>query len=207
MDDSRRSVGRRSFATGMLAATSLGLLAGCSGDADGSDSPATDEADTTTATTTQTTTETDGPVQHSLDEPFTVGTGDNKLEYVVRDIWAADEIGGTSINQEADGKFVVPIIEITNRASEPVTISNDHIVVGDTDNNTYAASSSATTYLSADDRFDADPILFEELNPNVTKRAGLVFDVAPGRTYVLWFNPTGILSGEKWHHYVGVGSL
>lgn len=198
---------RRRFLEVSAATAAVGIT-GCTGTPENS-STATDGESESSGEGQDTTAEEDTAdvIQHDLNEPFTVGTGDDTIEYVTRNIYTADAVGSSALNEEANGVFAVPVMEITNRASEPILISGDQIVVQREDGARYEASSTATTYLSNDDRFDAEPILLEELQPDVTVTGGLVFELATGHRYGLWFNPTGILSGDEWTHYISIGAI
>lgn len=178
------------------------LLTGCAGGNSTSDS----SSDSSTSEETPTPEPDSGVIQHELNESFIIGTGSNKIEYNVRNIYTHNVVGSSNLNEEANGRFVTPIVEITSRANETITISSDHIIVQREDEAEYEADSAATTYLSNDDRFDAEPILLEELQPDVSVTGGLVFEVAPDYNYALVFEPTGILSGEQ-IHYISIGSV
>jgi hypothetical protein len=189
----------------------IGALAGCASSTNSGEDNDTDETERSSGSNTDESESSSESVsqivQHDLNESFTVGSGRNKIEYNTRNIYTHDTVGSSYLSEEANGRFVTPIIEMTARTNEPITITSDHIVVLREDRTQYEADSGATTYLSTDDRFDVEPMLFEELQPDVSVRTGMVFDVAPGHNYALIFKPTGILSGDNWKDYISIGSV
>jgi hypothetical protein len=72
----------------------------------------------------------------------------------------------------ANGQFVVVSLTLTNRTNEPVTIVDDNIRLIGGNGKNYSTSSDAS--LAVEDAF-----LLEEIQPDVSQKGTLVYDIPP----------------------------
>ena len=141
-------------------------------------------------------------VSHEMGETFTVGSGDRSVEYTVQEATTVDSIGTSMVSEEADGTFVVVRMTIENTGTEPFTVTNDHLKLFDEEERTFSATT--TIYMSQDDRFEADSLSFEELQPGLSITRNVVYDVPPGQSYGLQVEGTSMFSTAE-PHYVPLG--
>jgi hypothetical protein len=196
-----------------------GLLAGCSGgggeDGDGDATP------TATATTEPTATETDAPTAtateapeptetpasggptHGLDERFTVGSGENAIDYRIIDFYRTDRIGSSANNRTADGTYLLILLEFYNPQNDATTFPRNQFIVGNEEQIRYV-DEDATPLVSDDDRIDTDPLLNATVLAGSSKVGAVVFDLDPDRSYRIRFLPTG---GEGETHYLDIGTI
>ena len=198
-----------------------GLLAGCSGgggedgDGDGDATP------TATATTEPTATETDAPTAtateapeptetpasggptHGLDERFTVGSGENAIDYRIIDFYRTDRIGSSANNRTADGTYLLILLEFYNPQNDATTFPRNQFIVGNEEQIRYV-DEDATPLVSDDDRIDTDPLLNATVLAGSSKVGAVVFDLDPHRSYRIRFLPTG---GEGETHYLDIGTI
>lgn len=169
------------------------VLAGCPGGASntaddvGSDepgspsdpAPSSTAVDTTpitrTATATPGGTETDAhPLTDGIrNESFVVGTGSNRIRYTVTSIGRTDRVGG-EFGIEADERFVVVGVTVTNLGDNITRVTADSFTVVADDGNRYPTDGQAMNAAE-------DTLLVRELGPNATVRGVLIFDVPPTR--------------------------
>jgi RNA polymerase subunit RPABC4/transcription elongation factor Spt4 len=138
-------------------------------------------------------TPTPSPLTHSIGETFTVGSGGQSIEYTVSSAEEYDTIGSGMLAEEADGVFVVVEMEMTNVADESVDISSNMYTLVDSEDRQYETDTQAMTRAE-------DSVVFEQLDPGVTKRGVVIYDVPTdqiGRQ--LRVEPAGALSGADEH--------
>jgi hypothetical protein len=129
---------------------------------------------------------------HNVGESFVVGGGGKQVRYTVNDARTQRAVGGEYVGAEADGEFVILRLEMTSLADETIRISSN-IFTLTADGNEYETDSDAILAME-------DNVIFEQLDPDVTKRGTLVFDVptsAGDRALVI--DPAGTLSGADSH--------
>jgi hypothetical protein len=94
--------------------------------------------------------------------------------YRVTGVDTVKQIGDEYTGATANGEFVVIDIQLTNEEDEPATILEDNIrVIG----------GNGSSYSTSDDALFVYPdqtILLEEIQPGVTERGKLVYDLPPG---------------------------
>lgn len=115
----------------------------------------------------------------------TASVGDNltltETTYRVTDVRTASSLGDQSIGTgvTANGVFVIANVELTNRKDEPATILGDALRLISSNGKSYSTSDDAL--LAVNDQF-----ILEEIQPDVTERGTLVYDV-----------PQSAVSGSK----------
>lgn len=146
-----------------------------------------------TATQTATPAPTESELVHDVGESFTVGSGDKAIRYTVTDVSTREFVGSGVLAEEADGIFVVVRIEMENVGDETIDITSDIFRLTDDQNREYETDSDAILAIE-------DNVLFEQLDPGVTKEASLVFDVPPDQSgRRLEIRPAGIFSAAEDH--------
>jgi len=143
-------------------------------------------------------------VTHEIGETFTVGSGDRSVEYTVEEATTADSIGTSFASSEADGTFVVVRLTIENSGTEPFMVTNDHLSLIDEEGRTFSAATGAGVYMSQDDRFEAESLSFEELQPGLSITRNVIYDVSSGQGYGLRVEGTSMFSTAD-PHYVPLG--
>lgn len=179
-----------------LATVGALLTAGCAGDVD--ETPTTEETtrepDTTTAM-----------AAHDIGESFTVGSGAKSIRYrVTKAILFEEAIGSSMVYTEPDGVFVCVILEMENVGDETLDISTRHLKLVDGEGRTFEADTEALSYATNDGRIEAEPIMFDQLQPGLRVTRSVIYDVPTGQGYVLLVEPAGMFSNAE-SHFVPLG--
>jgi hypothetical protein len=190
-----KQIHRRDVLAG-LSVLGVGAIAGCSG----SGTPDTND-DSDGATPTE-----EDEKQHDIGDSFVVGSGDKSIQYVVNEATLARAIGTSSFNVEADGVFLIVILSMENTGNESIDITSRHLRLVDSEGREFDADTEASSYISQDSRFDAEGILFEQLQPGLEQKRAIPFDVVAEESYALQVDPAGIFSGAA-SHYVALGNV
>jgi len=199
-----------------------GLLAGCSGGGDDAtaEPTATETATATptatatataeptateTETATPTATETPGPdgPTHDVGESFTVGAGGNEIGYRVTNLFRSERIGDQTNFSDADGTFLIVVLELSNPRDDSLSFPNNSFVVWNEEQLRYL-DDEATPKIGDDSRINTQPIATTTVLSGSSKTGAVVYDVSPDREYWIRVQPTGS-SGET--HYVRVGNV
>jgi hypothetical protein len=140
---------------------------------------------------------TDQQLTHEIGETFTVGSGDQQVTYTVDSVDTADSVGSDALEEEADGEFVIIELTMENAGSESFDVSNRHVKIVDSQGREYEPDSDALLAVE-------NPIIFEQLDPGISKTFTVVFDVPPDQQdRQLMLEPIGILSSAD-EHYVNL---
>jgi len=200
-----KRAGRRQVLSG-LSVIGISGLAGCSsGESTTDDSSATESGDESEESTADDDSSEDAN-QHEIGESFTVGSGTQSIAYVVEQASLAELIGTSSFNTEPDGLFLVLIVTMENVGDETIDITSRHLKVVDNEGRRFDADTEANTYIGQDSRFDAEGIVFEQLQPGLQQTRAIAFDVATNRSYAFQVDPAGLVSGAE-SHYVALGNV
>jgi hypothetical protein len=184
------------------AVVGLGLIGANTNDGGGDSGTAStptsqsDGASASTATATATATP-DRSLNHSLGESFRVGSGDQTVEYTITDVRTASQVGSDAVGAEADGEFVIVRMELENVGSESFDVSSDPFTLVDDQGRSYDVDREAQVYPD-------NAIVFEQLDPGLSKEGVVVFDVPPDQTgRELKIEPVGVFSTAD-PHYVAL---
>lgn len=173
------------FILGIIALAIIGgLLVGGGGDGGGSDATPTPTVSTQT---------------HEIGETFTVGSGNQAVEYEVIEYQTLGVLEGPVSTTEPDGVFLVVTVSMTNVGDETFDITDRHLKVVDDQDRSFDADFQASVTASDDPRVEPDGISFEQLNPGLEITRAVVFDVNPGATYSLRIEPVGVFSTADPH--------
>jgi len=142
-----------------------------------------------------------------MGEAFTVGEGAHSIRYTVEDFAAIEDYIGQSADFGAtpDGIFAVVTLTLENVGDESIDITTQHLKLADQEDRTFEADTEASIYAEQDDRIEAEPISFDQLQPGLSVTRSVVYDV-PSGTYRLAVEPAGIFSGAD-THYVPLGEI
>lgn len=77
------------------------------------------------------------------------------------------------LGEKADGIFLIIDVEITNNGNSAKYLSDSFIKLIDEQNREFSATSSAAIYLKP----QGSALIFEQINPGITKKGKVVFDV------------------------------
>lgn len=129
---------------------------------------------------------------HAVGETFTVGSGEKTVEYTVVSVETASNVGG-EYGEDADAQFVVVELKVTNKASESFTVSSNMFTLVDDQGREYDVDTDAMVYAD-------DPIIYEQVDPGVTKTGIVIFDVPEDQqTRQLKIKPAGMFSTARDH--------
>jgi hypothetical protein len=95
--------------------------------------------------------------------------------YKVTKVNTASSVGDQYTGAEANGKFVVIDLTLTNEESEPATILEDNLSLVTKDGNSYSTSDDAIL------AFPDQTFLLEEIQPGLSESGKLVYDVPPNK--------------------------
>jgi hypothetical protein len=143
---------------------------------------------------------------HDIGESFTVGDGSQSVQYQATDAFSQEAVGSSGIGSEADGVFLVVILEMENVGDESFDITDRHLRAVDSEDREFEADFEASAYADNDPRIEAEGITYEQLNPGLSVTRAAVFDVNPGREYRLKIEPVGVFSSAD-THYVTIGNV
>ena len=123
----------------------------------------TDNSGAQTIPSTETTT------PYSLGQTFTFGEFNYKYTNMQTKSYVGEYLYGTLMGDEPNGIYLIFDVEIENIGNEANYI-NDAIYIIDSQGREYEQDDSAWIYLD-------DNIVFDELNPGLTKKGQIIFDV------------------------------
>jgi hypothetical protein len=131
------------------------------------------------------------PNIHEMEETFTVGSGDNRAQYMITDVSIASE----GEFEEPDGVFVIVEFEIKNDAQQSFRIDEEIYTLEDNQGRQY----------DADTPFGLDNSIGfgEQVDPGVTQSVTVAFDVPPNQTdRRLLIEPAGTFSNADTHQVI-----
>lgn len=129
---------------------------------------------------------------HAVGEIFTVGSGDARVEYAVAKVRTAPAIGG-QYGVTADGEFVIVTLSLANRATESFRLSSSVFTLTDDQGRSYDVDTEAMIHAD-------DPILFEQVGPDVQMSGTIIFDVPENQSgRALEIEPAGFMSNAATH--------
>ncbi|MFH1587076.1 MAG: DUF4352 domain-containing protein [Candidatus Diapherotrites archaeon] len=115
---------------------------------------------------------------YNFNEPVVVGD----LEYTFKSYTLKEEIGKylmtTFMGSEANGIYLIVEVEVKNVGKKAEYLTSSNIKIIDDQEREFETDSSAAIYLDMDPEFeDAKTLLFDKLNPGLTQKGYLVFDI------------------------------
>lgn len=139
------------------------------------------------------------PTVHQIGERFVVGDVEkDPVEYRVISTEYRESVGEGYFTEDADGVFLVVTIEMTNVGQDTTLITDDIFTIVDSRDREYSTDSDAIFYVAED-----TVVVAEQLDPDVTKRAILVFDVPQDQNRPqLKIDPAGFWSIEDSHYVI-----
>jgi hypothetical protein len=194
---------RRQILTKCAVALSVGFV-GCSGGGGGgsADKTATETATPTpTPTPTATATATPSAPTHEIGEQFIVGSGDTALQFTVRQLFRAEELGAARSNEATD-QFCIVILIIKNQTSSTQPNPTSRITL-QADGVLQRVDVKASRDVEGDQRLDADSLADQPVAAGASVTGIIVYDAPQNNDYQLNFAPIG--GGER--HLVPVGMI
>jgi len=171
---------RRKFIASIGAVGTV-AIAGCSG---GGSESSSEEGETIT---------------HQIGDTFSVGEGEQVIEYTVNSAEIYEAVGSDYSPQEPDGIFLVVQMELTNQGDESFSITTNAYSTLDSNGNSFDPDTETSFYLDQDGRIEAEAISFDQLNPGLSTSGAVVFDVPAGEEMRLQIEPTGFLDSSNTH--------
>lgn len=148
---------------------------------------------TTTPSLEPTATQTPNNPTHSVGESFVVGSGEQAIRYTVTGVQTTESVGTDSVGEDADGLFVLVTLEMENTGSESLDLTSRPFRLVDQQDREFEVDDQAMLYVD-------ESVVFEQLNPGLSKQGVIVFDVAPDGDYRLRIEPSGLFSTARIHY-------
>jgi hypothetical protein len=105
---------------------------------------------------------------YNLNEAFVI----DKFQYNFKKVQSTNYVGSEYFGEEASGEFLIFDLEVKNLGNEAEYINNEIYII---DEQEREFSQDDDTWAYLDDNF-----IFEELNPSLTKKGQIIFDVPEG---------------------------
>ena len=169
MGETKKSWYKRWWAIILFIFIGLIILGGLFGD---------DSSNSGTQTTTQTDSSDTTPAQEQI-KTYSLGeiipAGDFKWK--ITKVSTAKEIGqdlaGSFFGEKADGIFVILNVEVENIGNSAEYLTDSYIKLIDTQGREFSPNTLAAIYLKP----DGSALAFEQVNPGLTKKGKIVYDV------------------------------
>ncbi|MGV8169495.1 MAG: DUF4352 domain-containing protein [Candidatus Nanoarchaeia archaeon] len=104
---------------------------------------------------------------YSLNQEVKAGT----LTWKITGSSTSEVIGGDYFNSIADGIYLILSVEVTNTGNSAQYVSGTYVKLVDEKNREFSADSGASFYLGG------DGIFYDQINPGITKKGYIVYDV------------------------------
>lgn len=139
-------------------------------------------------------------IEHQMGDSFEVGE-DKAIEYTVHNAYSTDVIYGYEA-QRTDEQFIVVEVEMTNVGDESIDISRRNFQTVDSQDRQFDVNRDAIHKVDSDERFQVDGITFEQLDPGVSAKGLVVFEMPANETDIRFkIEPVGVFSTAD-EHYV-----
>ncbi|MBI2549143.1 DUF4352 domain-containing protein [Candidatus Woesearchaeota archaeon] len=86
------------------------------------------------------------------------------------------DLAGTFFGETADGIFVIVDVEVSNTAKSAKYLTNSFVKLIDEQSREFSPNTAAAIYLKP----EGSALLFEQINPGITKKGKIVYDVPEG---------------------------
>jgi len=139
-----------------------------------------DSSNSGTQTTTQPNDNAQPPAQEQV-QTYSIGDSINAGDFTwkVTKVSTTSEIGqdiaGTFFGEKADGIFVVLDVEVENTGNAAKYLTDSYIKLIDSQGREFSPNTVAAIYLKP----EGSALAFEEVNPGITKKGKIVYDVPP----------------------------
>lgn len=124
-----------------------------------------------------------------------VSVGDFKWKII--DMTTATELGddimGNFYGQKADGIFVIFDVEVENIGSSAEYLTDSYVKIIDDQNREFSPDSTAAFYLKP----EGSALVFDQINPGITKKGKIVYDVPENLKGYLEISSNNIWSSDK----------
>ncbi|MBI2102448.1 DUF4352 domain-containing protein [Candidatus Woesearchaeota archaeon] len=110
---------------------------------------------------------------YSIDDSIPTGDFTWKITGVSTTSAIGQELAGTFFGEKADGIFVILDVEVENTAKTAKYLTDSYIKLVDSQNREFSPNSVAAVYLKP----EGSALLFGQLNPGITKKGKIVYDV------------------------------
>ncbi len=110
---------------------------------------------------------------YSIGDSIPVGDLTWKITGVSTTSEIGQDLAGTFMGEKADGLFVVLDVEVENTANTAQYLTDSYIKLVDSQNREFSPNSVAAVYLQP----AGSALIFEQLNPGITKKGKIVYEV------------------------------
>ena len=109
---------------------------------------------------------------YKMGDPIKAGDFTWKITNVYTTQKIGQDLMGTFMGTIADGKYIVLSVEVTNNANSAKYLMDSFVKLIDTQKREFSPDSMAAIYLDSN-----QVLMFEQLNPGITKKGKIVYDV------------------------------
>jgi len=113
---------------------------------------------------------------YALGDSIKAGDFTWKITKVTTASQVGEELYGTLIGEKADGVFIILDVEVTNTGNSAKYLMDSFVKLVDDQNREFSPSTSAAFYLKP----QGSALMFEQINPGITKKGKIVYDVPQG---------------------------
>jgi len=116
------------------------------------------------------------PKTYSLGDSIQAGDFTWKITKVSTASQVGEEIYGTLMGEKADGIFLILDVEVSNTGKSAQYLMDSFVKLVDEQGREFSPSTSAAFYLKP----QGSALMFDQINPGITKKGKIVYDVPQG---------------------------
>jgi len=157
-------------------------------------------ADTPTASPTPTA----AGITHDINTRFTVGDSGEAIGYRIVEYARTDRLGNQASLEEANGTFLVVVLEVTNPQDELIVLPRNEFRVR-SPQTWHKYDTDGSVKIDSDSRIDRRSLVNASIRSGSSRTGAVAFDVDPDSSYRVWIFPTG--DEDTPEHFVPVGDI
>lgn len=113
---------------------------------------------------------------YSIGDSIKAGDFTWKITKVSTASQIGEDVYGTFFGEKADGVFVILDVEVSNTGNSAKYLMDSFVKLVDEQDREFSPSTSAAIYLKP----EGSALMFEQINPGITKKGKIVYDVPQG---------------------------
>jgi len=113
---------------------------------------------------------------YSIGDSIKAGDFTWKITKVSTASQIGEDVYGTFFGEKADGVFVILDVEVSNTGNSAKYLMDSYLKLIDDQNREFSPNSAVAIYLKP----EGSALMFEQVNPGITKKGKIVFDVPAG---------------------------
>lgn len=139
-------------------------------------SPAPSTSNVQSNSQEQITTKTEEVRTYAIGDPIQAGDFKWKITKFSMATEIGEEIAGAFFGEKADGVFIILDVEVENTGKSAEYLMDSYLKLVDDQSREFSPNSAAAIYLKP----QGSALMFEQINPGITKKGKIVFDVPTG---------------------------